>query len=213
MLNRRHLLQSAAFGTAALILPATFSTAVAADEAAGFKLPKLPYPVEALEPAIDKQTMEIHHGKHHQTYITNLNKALTEGAPDLLNKPIEALLKDLAAVPEKVRTAVRNQGGGHFNHTMFWESMTPKFAAPAGAIADALKGTFTDLDGFKKAFKEAALGQFGSGWAWLVVKDHKLAIVKTANQDCPLSDGAAPLLGIDVWEHAYYLKYQNKRAD
>ena len=213
MLTRRRLIQSAALSATGLLLPGAFRATHAAEDAKGFSLPKLPYATDALEPAIDKMTMEIHHGKHHQAYITNLNKALTEGAPDLLGKPIESLLKDLSAIPEKVRTAVRNHGGGHYNHSLFWEVMSPKPTMPSGDLAHALTGTFTDDAGFQKAFKEAAMGQFGSGWAWLVVKGGKLGVVKSPNQDSPLSEGATPILGLDVWEHAYYLKYQNKRAD
>jgi Fe-Mn family superoxide dismutase len=179
-----------------------------------YNLPALPYPANALEPAIDAMTMEIHHGRHHKTYVDNLNKAL-ESAPDLANKPIEDLLKNLNAVPEAVRSAVRNNGGGHANHSMFWEIMGPKAGGtPSGDLATAINSTFTSIDQFKAKIKEAALGRFGSGWAWLAMgADGKLQVVSTPNQDTPIMDGQSPIMGIDVWEHAYYLKYQNKRAD
>jgi len=179
----------------------------------GYVLPPLPYPAEALEPHIDSKTMEIHHGKHHATYITNVNKAL-EAHPGLAAKPVEALLKDLAAVPEAIRTVVRNHGGGHFNHSLFWTSMKPKGGGePAGDLAAGIRGAFGSFAQFKEKYSEAAVKVFGSGWAWLVKKDGKLEIQPTANQDSPISTGAVPLLGIDVWEHAYYLKYQNRRAE
>jgi len=178
-----------------------------------FELPKLPYAVDALEPYIDAQTMTIHHDKHHQAYITNLNGAL-EKHPDLAKKPLEALLKDLNTVPEDVRMVVRNHGGGTWNHSMFWEVMAPKAGgAPKGELAKAIDASFKSFDAFKEEFTKAANGRFGSGWAWLVRKGSGLAVVSTANQDNPYSDGATPILGIDVWEHAYYLKYQNRRAD
>ena len=178
-----------------------------------FELPKLPYAVDALEPYIDAQTMTIHHDKHHQAYITNLNAAL-EKHPELASKSLEALLKDLNAVPEDVRTVVRNHGGGTWNHSMFWEIMAPKAGgAPKGELAKAIDSAFKSFDAFKEEFTKAANGRFGSGWAWLVKKGSGLAVVSTANQDNPFSDGATPIMGIDVWEHAYYLKYQNRRAD
>lgn len=179
-----------------------------------FTLPPLPYPPDALEPSIDKMTMEIHHGRHHKTYVDNLNKAL-ESAPDLQNKSIEDILKNFKSVPAAVQTAVRNNGGGHANHSMFWEIMGPGAGgAPSGDLAQAITSTFGGFDQFKAKVKENALGQFGSGWSWLVVGgDGKLQAVKTANQDSPYMDGQTPILGIDVWEHAYYLKYQNKRPD
>jgi superoxide dismutase, Fe-Mn family len=174
-------------------------------------LPSLPYAFDALEPHIDAKTMEIHHGKHHQTYVTNLNAAL-EKYPELQSKSVEELLKGIATVPEDIRTAVRNHGGGHANHTMFWEIMGPNAGgAPTGAIADAINGTFGGFDSFKDQFKKAATGRFGSGWAWLVDNKGTLAIESTANQDSPLMDGKKPIFGIDVWEHAYYLKYQWQR--
>ena len=179
-----------------------------------FTLPSLPYPSDALEPSIDKMTMEIHHGKHHNAYVTNLNKAL-ESAPDLANKTVEELLaSNCAAVPESIRTAVRNNGGGHLNHSMFWTIMGPKAGgAPDGKLGDAINSTFTSFDNFKEKFAAAAMGRFGSGWAWLVSQGGKLDIISTANQDSPVMEGKVPVLGIDVWEHAYYLKYQNRRAD
>ena len=177
-----------------------------------FSLPPLPYPSDALEPHIDKQTMEIHHGKHHNAYVTNLNAAL-EKAPELQSKTIDELLKDIATVPEAIRTAVRNNGGGHANHSMFWQIMGPGGGAPAGAIADAINSTFGSFDKFKEEMKKAGVGRFGSGWAWLVSSGGKLSIESTANQDSPLMDGKKVVMGIDVWEHAYYLKYQNRRPD
>jgi superoxide dismutase, Fe-Mn family len=179
-----------------------------------FELPPLPYPSDSLEPHIDKATMEIHHGGHHKAYVDNLNKAL-ESAPDLQNKSIEDLLRGIKSVPANIQTAVRNNGGGHANHTMFWEIMGPNAGgAPGGDLAQAITAVFGGFDALKAKIKENALGQFGSGWSWLVIGgDGKLQAVKTANQDSPFMDGQTPILGIDVWEHAYYLKYQNKRAD
>jgi Fe-Mn family superoxide dismutase len=176
-----------------------------------FELPKLPYSFDALEPHIDAQTMEIHHGKHHQGYVDKLNAAL-EGKEDLLAKPVEELLKDLSSIPEDVRTAVQNNGGGHANHSLFWTSMSPDKTEPTGKLLDAFN-QFGGLENFKEEFTTAATTRFGSGWAWLVVEDGELAIMSTANQDTPLSEGKTPLLGLDVWEHAYYLQYQNKRPD
>ena len=178
-----------------------------------FELPKLPYAVDALEPYIDAQTMTLHHDKHHQTYVTNLNGAI-EKHPELADKSLEDLLMDLNAVPEDIRMVVRNHGGGTLNHSMFWEIMGPNAGgAPSGELAQAVDSAFGSFDSFKADFEKAANGRFGSGWAWLVKKGDGLAIVSTANQDNPLSDGATPILGIDVWEHAYYLKYQNRRAE
>jgi Fe-Mn family superoxide dismutase len=178
------------------------------------ELPALPYPHNALEPHIDARTMEIHHGKHHAAYVANLNKAL-ESAPDLAAKSADDLIKDLNAVPEGIRTAVRNNGGGHVNHTMFWNSMGPgKGGAPSGALGDAIKAAFGSFDEFKAKFEAAGMGRFGSGWAWLSLdKDGKLTVHSTANQDNPAMEGLTPLVGCDVWEHAYYLNYQNRRAD
>jgi Fe-Mn family superoxide dismutase len=177
-----------------------------------YTLPPLPYPADALEPSIDKMTMEIHHGRHHKAYVDNLNKAL-EGT-DLGNKPIDQLLRDIHGVPEKIRQAVINNGGGHANHTMFWQIMGPKAGGkPSGPLGDDLTKAFGDFATFQSQLKQAALGRFGSGWAWLVLADGKLQIISSANQDSPLMQKQVPVLGIDVWEHAYYLKYQNKRAD
>jgi Fe-Mn family superoxide dismutase len=176
-------------------------------------LPPLPYPSDALEPHIDKQTMEIHHGKHHNAYVTNLNAAL-EKAPELASKSAEDLIKGINSVPEAIRTAVRNNGGGHVNHTMFWQIMAPNAGgAPTGAIGDAINAAFGGFDKFKEEFKKAAVGRFGSGWAWVVDNGGKIAIESTPNQDNPMMDGKKPVFGIDVWEHAYYLKYQNRRPD
>lgn len=178
-----------------------------------FELPKLPYAVDALEPYIDAQTMTLHHDKHHQTYVTNLNGAI-EKHPELASKSLEDLLMDLNAVPEDIRTVVRNHGGGTWNHSMFWEIMAPNAGgAPGGEVAKAIDAAFGSFDAFKGEFEKAANGRFGSGWAWLVKKGNGVAVVSTANQDNPLSEGMTPLMGIDVWEHAYYLKYQNRRAE
>jgi Fe-Mn family superoxide dismutase len=179
-----------------------------------FELPALPYAHDALEPSIDKTTMEIHHGKHHGAYVTNLNKAL-ESAPNLAGKTIDELLaNNCAAVPESVRTAVRNNGGGHANHSMFWQIMGPNAGgAPSGALAAAINSAFGSFDNFKEKFAAAAMGRFGSGWAWLVKEGSGLAILSTPNQDTPLMEGKHAVLGLDVWEHAYYLKYQNRRAE
>lgn len=177
-------------------------------------LPTLPYPHNALEPHIDARTMEIHHGKHHNAYVTNLNTAL-DGNAELQKLSIEALVSKLDAVPEPIRAAVRNNGGGHYNHSMFWESLSAKGGGePKGALADAINSAFGDFTKFKDAFKKAGVGRFGSGWAWLSVdKSGKLVVTSTANQDTPLADGLQPVLGMDVWEHAYYLHYQNRRPD
>jgi Fe-Mn family superoxide dismutase len=179
-----------------------------------FTLPPLPYASDALEPYIDKMTMEIHHGKHHGTYVSNLNKAL-ESAPNLAGKAIEELLaNNCGIVPENIRTAVRNNGGGHINHSMFWEIMAPKAGGqPGGHLAQAIQSTFGSFDQFKEKFTAAALTRFGSGWAWLTAQGGKLDISSTANQDSPVMEGKYPVMGLDVWEHAYYLKYQNRRAE
>jgi Fe-Mn family superoxide dismutase len=176
-------------------------------------LPPLPYPSDALEPYIDKQTMEIHHGKHHNAYVTNLNAAL-EKHPELQSKSLDDLLRGINGVPEDIRTAVRNNGGGHANHSMFWQIMGPKAGGqPAGAIADAINSSFGNFDKFKEELKKAAVGRFGSGWAWVINHGGKLSIESSANQDSPLMEGKKVVFGIDVWEHAYYLKYQNRRPD
>jgi Fe-Mn family superoxide dismutase len=177
-----------------------------------YELPPLPYPKDALEPFIDAQTMEIHHGKHHAAYITNVNKAIA-GKPDLESKTVEQLISNLNAVPEEIRTVVRNNGGGHANHTLFWRIMGHGGGSPVGKLAEDINATFGSFDTFKEKFEAAGLARFGSGWAWLIVKGGKLEITSTPNQDSPLMDGNKPVLGCDVWEHAYYLKYQNKRAD
>jgi superoxide dismutase, Fe-Mn family len=180
-----------------------------------FSLPPLPYAPDALEPHIDKMTMEIHHGKHHNAYVTNVNKAL-ESAPDLANTSIEDLLaNNLSSVPENIRTAVRNNGGGHYNHSMFWKIMGPNGGGqPTGEIADAILASFGSFDAFKEKFNTAAATRFGSGWAWLVKgSGNSLEVISTPNQDNPLMEGRFPIMGLDVWEHAYYLKYQNRRPD
>jgi Fe-Mn family superoxide dismutase len=176
-------------------------------------LPALPYPTDALEPHIDKMTMEIHHGKHHQAYVTNLNAALDKH-PELQTKSIEDLLKGINTVPEDIRTAVRNNGGGHANHSMFWQVMGPNAGgAPTGAIADAITGSFGGFDKFKEEVKKAGVGRFGSGWAWVIDQGGKLVVESSPNQDSPLMEGKKVVFGVDVWEHAYYLKYQNRRPD
>ena len=176
-------------------------------------LPALPYSTDALEPHIDKMTMEIHHGKHHQAYVTNLNAALDKH-PDLHAKSVEDLLRSINTVPEDIRTAVRNNGGGHANHSMFWQVMGPNAGgAPSGKIADAINGSFGGFDKFKEELKKAGVGRFGSGWAWVIDQGGKLAIESTPNQDSPLMEGKKVVFGVDVWEHAYYLKYQNRRPD
>jgi Fe-Mn family superoxide dismutase len=176
-------------------------------------LPPLPYAADALEPHIDKQTMEIHHGKHHNAYVTNLNAAL-EKHPDLQSKSLEDLLRGINTVPEDIRTAVKNNGGGHANHSMFWQIMGPNAGGqPSGAIANAITSSFGSFDAFKEQFAKAGVGRFGSGWAWVIDHGGKLAIESTANQDSPLMEGKKIVFGLDVWEHAYYLKYQNRRPD
>lgn len=178
-----------------------------------FELLELPYSYDALEPHIDARTMEIHHTKHHQTYVDKLNTALKD-KPELAEEPIEALLADLEAIPEKIRTAVRNHGGGHANHSLFWTMMSSNGGGePAGELQKAMKKAFGHFSAFQKQFTDAAAGHFGSGWAWVVIDNGKLKIITTPNQDSPLSQGHMPILGLDVWEHAYYLKYQNKRPD
>jgi Fe-Mn family superoxide dismutase len=179
-----------------------------------FTLPPLPYDYAALEPTIDTQTMQIHHDKHHAAYVNNLNAALKD-APDLQNKSIEELISNLNAVPEAIRTAVRNNGGGHANHTLFWEIMTPGGStSPTGALASAISTAFGDVESLKKQINDAGVKRFGSGWSWLIADSSgALSVISTANQDSPLMEGKHPILGVDVWEHAYYLKYQNRRPD
>ena len=213
--NRREFVRSAALTVAAgtVLAPVTLATtpALAADPAVA--LPKLPYAYEALEPYIDAKTMMIHHTKHHQAYIDRFLTVL-KSHPDLAAKSPADLLKNLSAVPEAVRSVVQNHGGGHVNHSFFWEIMGPgKGGEPQGKLAEAIRAKFTSFDNFKEAFTTAAMMRFGSGWAWLVNGKEGLEIISTANQDSPLSLGKTPLLGIDVWEHAYYLNYQNRRAD
>ncbi|EOY2805274.1 superoxide dismutase [Enterococcus faecium] len=178
-----------------------------------YTLPDLPYSYDALEPYIDEETMHLHHDKHHNTYVTNLNAAI-EKYPELGEKTIEELLSDMDAIPTDIKTAVRNNGGGHANHSFFWEIMAPNAGGePTGEIKEAINEAFGDFSSFKEEFKKAAAGRFGSGWAWLVMENGKLAITSTANQDSPLMEGKTPILGLDVWEHAYYLKYKNVRPD
>lgn len=178
-----------------------------------YTLPDLPYAYDALEPYIDEETMHLHHDKHHNTYVTNLNAAI-EKYPELGEKTIEELLSDMDAIPTDIKTAVRNNGGGHANHSFFWEIMAPNAGGePTGEIKEAINEAFGDFSSFKEEFKKAAAGRFGSGWAWLVMENGKLAITSTANQDSPLMEGKTPILGLDVWEHAYYLKYKNVRPD
>ncbi|HFJ8621792.1 TPA: superoxide dismutase [Enterococcus faecium] len=178
-----------------------------------YTLPDLPYAYDALEPYIDEETMHLHHDKHHNTYVTNLNSAI-EKYPELGEKTIEELLSDMDAIPTDIKTAVRNNGGGHANHSFFWEILAPNAGGePTGEIKEAINEAFGDFSSFKEEFKKAAAGRFGSGWAWLVMENGKLAITSTANQDSPLMEGKTPILGLDVWEHAYYLKYKNVRPD
>ncbi len=213
--SRRDALRAGGLGLAAIAgLRASdvFASVLPAEDA--FTLPALPYGFDALEPHIDAKTMEIHHDKHHAAYVKNLNDAVAK-APELKGKSVADLLAKLSDVPEAVRTAVRNNGGGHANHSLFWTLMTPKGGGPAtGKVARAIDGQLDGFAKFKEAFGKAAATRFGSGWAWLVAgKGGKLAITSTANQDSPISDGLVPLLGLDVWEHAYYLKYQNRRPE
>ena len=178
-----------------------------------YELPQLPYAYDALEPHIDKETMNIHHTKHHNTYVTNLNNALA-GHDDLLSKSVEELIANLDAVPESARTAVRNNGGGHANHSLFWELLSANGGGnPSGALAEAIDAKFGSFDAFKEEFAKAATTRFGSGWAWLSVNNGELELTSTPNQDSPIMEGATPILGLDVWEHPYYLNYQNRRPD
>jgi Fe-Mn family superoxide dismutase len=209
-LTRRQWLRTTGAGAAALVLGSR--TALAVEQPSGFTLPPLPYAKNALEPAIDALTMEIHHDRHHAAYVKNLNDALVKH-PDWLKKPIEEIIRNLKDVPADVSTAVRNNGGGHYNHSLFWQMMGPQAGGePTGPLGDAIKQNFRSFDAFKTEFKGKATGQFGSGWAWLVAADGKLAVTNTPNQDSPLTNGQKPILGVDVWEHAYYLKYQNNRG-
>ena len=214
--TRRELLRTIGAGAAAWTLAPL--TGWSAESGVGFALPKLPYAYDALEPYVDAQTMTIHHDRHHKAYVDNLNKALASH-PELLKKPIEELLRDLESVPQDKRQAVINQGGGHANHTLFWEIMSSPNAGanaerkPTGELAEAIEKAFENVETFQKKLSEAAITRFGSGWAWLVLDKGTLKVLSTANQDSPLLQGQTPLLGIDVWEHAYYLKYQNKRPE
>ena len=219
MMTRRQalkttLLTSAAYASLSSIQSITAQPAATAPAPSGpFTLPRLPYSFDALEPHIDARTMEIHHDKHHAAYVANLNKAVAD-FPELGSKPTEALLKDLNAIPEKIRTAVRNQGGGHYNHSLFWLTLKKNGGGePQGELASAIDKAFGNFSGFKEKLTEAATKVFGSGWAWLVMDGKELKIEPAANQDNPVSHGRQPLLGIDVWEHAYYLKYQNRRPE
>ncbi|MGE7978815.1 superoxide dismutase [Psychrobacillus sp. NPDC093200] len=178
-----------------------------------YELPQLPYAYDALEPHIDKETMNIHHTKHHNTYVTNLNNAVA-GKADLENKSVEELIANIDALPEDIKTAVRNNGGGHANHSLFWQLLSPNGGGtPTGELAQAIDAKFSSFDAFKEEFAKAATTRFGSGWAWLSVANGELEISSTANQDSPIMEGKTPLLGLDVWEHAYYLNYQNRRPD
>lgn len=177
-----------------------------------FELPKLPYAYDALEPHIDEETMHLHHEKHHNTYVNGLNDAL-EGHADLQDKSLEELLAGINDLPADIQTAVRNNGGGHYNHSLFWETMSPDGGEPTGELAEAIDEAFGSFDNFKAEFKKAATGRFGSGWAWLITDNGKLSIESTPNQDNPVMEGKTPILGVDVWEHAYYLNYKNVRAD
>ena len=215
-MSRRQFFQWAGAGAAALVL-AGADTLEAAEGDGGvttypFKLPKLPYAYDALEPSIDARTMEIHYTKHHAAYVNNLNAAL-KNQPDLQKLTLQQLIRGLTKLPTEVRTAVRNNGGGHLNHTLFWDWMTRGGGKPSGELARALDSAFGSLDKFQSLFGKAAGTRFGSGWAWLVVNKGKLEVVSTPNQDTPYSAGSTPILGLDVWEHAYYLKYQNRRPD
>src|SRR5688500_13609573 len=217
MMTRREALQTTTFIAAGALVggPALSSAhAQPAPAPSGpHRLPALPYAFDALEPHIDAQTMQIHHGKHHQAYVTNLNAAL-EKHPDLQGKSIEDLCRGINTIPEDIRTAVRNNGGGHWNHSMFWKWMAPNAgAAPGGKAADAINAAFGSFDAFKEQWGKAGVGRFGSGWVWLINDGGKLSIASTPNQDNPLMEGKTAILGCDVWEHAYYLKYQNRRPD
>ena len=220
MFSRRQILKSAGATLAvsllgrSLELPA-LAQAAAQPPAGPFTLPALPYANDALRAAIDAQTMEIHHDRHHAAYVAGLNTAVAGPAyADLRTRPIERILREINQVPMAIRQAVTNHGGGHYNHSMFWTIMGANAGGnPTGALAEAINSTFTSFDNFKTQFRTAALGRFGSGWAWLVYADNRLQITNTANQDCPLMTGQYPILGLDVWEHAYYLRYQNRRPD
>jgi Fe-Mn family superoxide dismutase len=210
-LTRRQLLQTAGAGAAALLL-SPLRVFADADKKTGYELPPLPYAYDALEPHIDAETMKIHHDLHHKAYIDNLNKAL-DGHPELQGKPIEQLLQEIDKVPMEIKQTVINNGGGHANHTLFWEVMVKGGSKPSGELAKGIDSTFGSLEKLQAEMSDKAVKQFGSGWAWLVFDKGKLATVGLPNQNSPVLTGQAPLLGLDVWEHAYYLKYKNKRAD
>jgi superoxide dismutase, Fe-Mn family len=216
MMTRRQALKTTALATTAIAASPSFAqapTPATAAQPGPFTLPALPYAFDALEPHIDARTMEIHHDRHHGAYVSNLNKAIFE-LTELRREPIDALMANLDRVPENVRTAVRNNGGGHYNHSLFWQMMKKNGGGePKGELAKAIESNFGNFADFKSKFGDAATKVFGSGWAWLVVTQGKLAVVSTPNQDTPRAQNAQPLLGLDVWEHAYYLKFQNKRAD
>ena len=217
--SRRQLLKTAGASLAVSLLGKNLALPAlaqgAAQPAAGpFTLPALPYANDALEAAIDARTMEIHHDRHHAAYVAGLNAAVA-GHPALAQMPLDRILRNITQVPEAIRQAVTNHGGGHYNHSMFWQIMGPNAGGnpPAGAFADAINSTFTSFDMFKTQFRAASLARFGSGWSWLVWSNNRLSITHAANQDCPLMTGAVPILGLDVWEHAYYLRYQNRRPE
>ena len=220
MMTRREAIQAGALAGAAMAaLPGAMAQpnpgmpAAPMAPSGPFTVPPLPYPYDALEPYIDARTMEIHHDKHHAAYVANLNKAVAD-YPDVAKMSVEDMLKDLNAIPEKIRVTVRNNGGGDFNHTLFWQMLKKGGGEPTGDLAKAMDSTFGNFSNFKDSFSKAAVGQFGSGWAWLVVDANKrLSIEPTPNQDSPITQAKQPLLGVDVWEHAYYLKYQNRRPD
>ena len=215
MMNRRDALKTLAVTSAAALAGGLVNSTSAAEPVAGalFALPDLPFAPEALEPHIDALTMQIHHGKHHAAYVSNLNKAIASH-PELAEKSVESLIGDLSAVPEDIRTAVRNNGGGHANHSLFWKSLSPQGGEPEGALLTAIVASFGSFAAFQEKLAKAALGQFGSGWAWLSLDSNKKLLVEgLPNQDSPLMNGRQPVFGIDVWEHAYYLHYQNRRAD
>lgn len=212
MITRRTAIQTLATATTALAAGNLLAQAPAAAAPEVFKLSPLGYDYEALEPAIDAETMKIHHDKHHAAYVAKLNAAIAK-APDLASKSIEDLLKNLDAAPEAVRNDIRNHGGGHYNHALFWQLLKKGTGGPQGHLLKAIEAAFGSVAKWQEAFTDAALKQFGSGWSWLVLRGGKLTVEATANQDSPLSKGGIPLLGVDVWEHAYYLRYQNRRAD
>jgi superoxide dismutase, Fe-Mn family len=213
-LDRRQFVRWSALAATAMATSSSWlPRSAAAANLAGHELPKLPYDYDALEPHIDARTMDIHHNRHHQAYVNNLNNALADH-PTLAAMTLEQILGNIDSVPEAIRTAVRNNGGGHHNHTLFWNIMAPGKGGPAtGNVAEAIQAKFGDFEQFKQAFSQAGATRFGSGWAWLVVGPNGLDVLSTANQDSPLMGGLTPILGLDVWEHAYYLHYQNRRAD